>query len=249
MANTPKPSPIEAFDATLADAHHLVLLADALTNARSRKMRSELRDRVGSAFRVPAKNRGSLDCVESSDAWLVMKPGSRLTRARFTDHKPLLRQAVVAACAAGETYIADKVMTRVSALTVSESAATPRLHKLPMTVGDWLRIEDHYSRRRWGLHAVIATQIGELASLAPSQFGALLSLAGVDKWSAAVDRQRGVAKGETEQFLDRFSKRRNKIAHTGDRQGHGRAPLTVPEVEDDLATLQSVVAALEVILA
>ena len=46
----------------------------------------------------------------------VFFPGSSVQRTDFVDARPLLRQAVVAACAAFETYIGDKAMVSAGAL-------------------------------------------------------------------------------------------------------------------------------------
>ena len=50
------------------------------------------------------------------------------------------------------------------------------------------------------------------------------------------------------ELLDRVTQRRNRIVHTGDRQGRNRAPLALAEVKDDLVGLESVVAAIEELL-
>lgn len=245
MTGVAKPTPLEAFAANMHDAHHLVLLADGLTNSRAKRMRKELRKRVGDAWRVPTRQQDELDCLESSDVYVTFKPGSRLNRASFSDHRPLLRQALVAACAATETYLADKVMTRVSALTTSREASTSKLSKLKLDVDDWLYIEQNYQRRRVGLHRVIEARVREAASTSPTKFGELLSLIGVEQWSRKLDTERRVDKGATEEFLQRVTDRRNKIVHTGDRQGRSRAPLSIDEVAADLIGLESVVNALE----
>jgi hypothetical protein len=248
MAGVPKPGPLQAFQDNMRDAHHLVSLAEGLTNVRVRRMRKELRQRVGEAWRVPVRDRDALDCIESKAMYLTFKPGSNLSRDSFSDHRPLLRQSLVAACAATETYLADKVMSRIGALTHSPATATKRLSELTMTVGDWLQIEQDYTRRRWGLHHLIEKQVREAASTAPSRVGELLSLAGVSSPQKALDKQRAVAKGDTEALLARITERRNKIVHTGDRQGRNRASLTLDEVKRDLAGLESLVAAIEELL-
>ncbi len=244
-----KPKPIEAFEANMADAHHLVKLADGLTNRRRNRMRSELRQKVGTALRVRVADRHKLDCLHSQDLFVTFLPESRLVRSDFEDQRPLLRQAIVAGCAATETYLADKVMSRVGPLLASHDAATLRLLKIPMTVNEWLYIEDTYSRRRRGLRErVVAPHVRIQASTAPSKFGELLSLAGVDKWARQLDRERGVKPGGTEQLLTRVTERRNRIAHEGDRQGYGRARLRAEEVREDLAGLESIVQAIEAVL-
>jgi hypothetical protein len=249
MAGHSKPGPYEAFEANMADAHRLVLLAECLTNSRARRMRRELRERIGHALRIRDADCDALDCLQNADVFVAFLPGSRLARADLTDHRPLLRQALVAGCAATETYLADKVMTRVGALLAPEGAATERMRKLPMTVGQWLYIERRYKRRGRGLREQVVHQyVREHASTAPSRMGELLSLIGVKSWPKLVDGQRHVGSGQTEELLDRVTKRRNRIAHQGDRQGYGRAQLTVEEVQQDLAGLQSVVEALEAVI-
>lgn len=246
MAGRTKLSPIDAFCANMADAHHLVRMAEALTNQRARGARRELRERLGSAMGLPKKRWDELDVLESPDVLLVFKPASRLSRDQLLDHKPLLRQALVAGCAATETYLVDKAVSRLAALTASEATAPRRLKDLPMTVGDWLYVEQHYKYRRRGLRErIIKAHVAELASTDPSKIGPLMSLLGVSNWSRQLDHQRGVGKGESEAMLDRVAKRRNKIVHTGDRQGLGRANISVKEITEDLAALESVVAAID----
>lgn len=234
----------------MEDAHHLVRLAEAFTNQRARKARREFRQRIGKAMKLPQRCWDDLDCIESGQVLVVFKPGAALSRDHFADHKPLLRQALVAACAATETYLADVAMSQMRRLTASEQAATKRLKALPMTVGDWLHLEQRYKYRRRGLHEqVLRRQVEELASTDPSKVGALFSLLGIKDWARKMDHHRGSQKGQTFELLERVTKRRNKIVHTGDRQGLGRAPITVAEVKEDLAALESVVAATEVIVA
>lgn len=244
--NTRKLSPIEAFELNMEDAHHLVRLVDGFTNQRRRRARREWREKVGAALDIPKRDWEQLDCVESPDVAVVLKPGSTLTRHHFQDHKPLLRQALVAACAATETYLADKVMVVVRDQTTSMTAASARLQNLPLSVGDWLYIEQNYTYKRSGLHnRIIEPHIREMASTSPTQVGALLSLIGVQKWCDKLDHLRQVPKGETEATLARVTVRRNKIVHTGDRQGRGRAPLGIGEVKADLEAISSIVHAVE----
>ena len=72
-----------------------------------------------------------------------------------------------------------------------------------------------------------------------------MSMVGVPKVWSAVNTKRGVAKGASEVALEAITQRRNRIAHSGDRQGRGRAIITVSEVERDLACLEEIVTALD----
>jgi hypothetical protein len=212
-------------------------------------MRKELRDKVGTALNIRVTDRDRLDCLQSDDVFVTFLPGSRLCREDFLDHRPLLRQAIVAGCAATETYLGDKVMTRIGALIASHAAATARMKRLPMNIDEWLYIEQHYERRRRGLRErVIAPYVREHASTSPTKVGEMLSLIGVEQWARQIDAARGVTPKSTIDFLDRVTARRNRIAHQGDRQGFGRAALNVDEVREDLAGLESVVQAIEKIV-
>ena len=249
MAITKKPLPIEAFELTIADALQLVKLVEGFTNERMRRMRAELRTRVGEALRVPMKSRADLDCLESEDVFVVFLPGSSLCRADFVDARPLLRQAVVAACAAFETYLGDKAMASVGAFVHSSETLTPRLRRVPLTLGDFISIEERYQRTGWGIrHRVVEPYVRELASTAPNKVGELLSAIGIENWARKVDTERKVSSGDTVHFLDRLTARRNKIAHEGDRLGRSRGNLTVAEVRTYLEALETTVKALEVII-
>ena len=65
---------------------------------------------------------------------------------------------------------------------------------------------------------------------------------------AKVDGHQGSLKGSSEQQLRELYKRRNRIAHTGDRVGHKRATLALNEVEGHLENAKSIVEALEAVL-
>jgi hypothetical protein len=248
VAGRPKLKPIAVFELTIADADHIVELVEGFTNQRVRRMRAELRDRVGEALDVRVRDRQLLDCLESKDVFLVFKPDGRLCRDDFTDARPLLRQALVAACAAFETYLSDKVMSRVGPLLKAESTLTRRLRELPLTLADWMKIDEGYERKRAGLRAlVVEPAVRQMSSTSPSQVGALLSLINIRDWARRVDGHRHVRRGETERQLQRISDRRNRIAHEADRVGRGRATLTVAEVRDDIENLKSVVSAIEML--
>ena len=103
-----RPSAREAFDLNMADAEMLVALPGLLSNQRSRRMRSELRQRVGGALSMPKGKWDALECLENEQLFITFKPGHAAWRDRLTEInlRPLLRQALVAACAALETFCA-----------------------------------------------------------------------------------------------------------------------------------------------
>lgn len=248
MAGKARPKARQAFDDNIADAQTLVQLARSLVNQRVYRMRAEKRTKLGDALGIPKKRHVELDCIESEDIFAVFPPGSKISRDTFSEPalRPLLRQALVAACAAVETFVADRVMERFTQALDSDSPPE-RLRALPMTVGDWLDIEG-YERRKWGLRKVVGAEVRRrMTSASPSQIGIAFSLVGEKDLWRRVDAHRNAKKGASAAALERIYERRNLIAHAGDRKGHGRAAITVEEVEADLDCVLGIVDALDVL--
>jgi hypothetical protein len=209
-------------------------------------MRRELRDRLGEALSIPRKRRGELECIENEKVFVTFMPGHSGWRRRLDDVglRPLLRQALVAGCAAVETFCADRVMERYSA-AIKESPPPSRLLELSLTVDQYLTIQETYQKTGWGLRQAIELEVRQRASPAPAQIGQLFALVGERGLLARVDKRRGVSKGATDSELNKIVTRRNLIAHTGDRSGRGRAAITMAEVEADVGILISIIDALD----
>lgn len=156
--------------------------------------------------------------------------------------------SVVALAAAVETFVADRVMERYSAATKANPRPA-RLLGLTMTVDDWLRIESSYQRKAWGLRNLVELEVRQRASTTPSVIGELFSMVGERNLLQRVDGQRKLSKGASAAELSNLCTRRNKVAHDGDRQGRGRAAITVDQVERYLASMSSIVAALDALTA
>ena len=178
---------------------------------------------------------------------VVFMPDGRFNRGDFIDRQPLVRQSLVAACAAFETYLADKAMEFVGAI-VASGQLPPRMKEINLTVGDWANIEENYRRRGWGIRSIIEEYIRRTSSTAPNSIGFVLSTIGVKDWATKVDTLRSVDKGTTVRELDEITKRRNRIAHTADRKGRGRAPAKLEEIGKQVVTLKEVVDAIDEIL-
>jgi hypothetical protein len=250
MTGVPKPTPIEAFDLNLADARWLIQTAQVLQNQRARRMRKELRAAFGNALRLPARDHDLLDCFESQDLFVVIKPGSSIDRHHVGALDPLLRQSIVAGCAALETYIADAVCARIGLPIRQQGELPSRLGRISLTVADWKLIEDTYERRRRGLREkILVPTIREISSTAPNQVGILLSMLGIADWAKKVDSVRKVRQSETVDQLTALTARRNRIAHEGDRRGYGRSHITVSEARGHVDVAEGVARAIEMILA
>lgn len=247
MGRSEKRKPLDSFRDSLDDADALIIFAKAFHNQRSNKMRRELRGRLGDALRVPVRDRESMDCIENDQIFLVFRDASVLGKERFADLRPLLRQSIVAGCAALETYLADKTMERVGS-ALKGDAIPKRLRAIPLTLGHWADIERDYSRRTWGIRTIVDEAVREQASTAPNKVGELLSMIGVSDWTRKVDAERKVSRGTTEEELSALTERRNRVAHSADRVGQGRANLEIPEAEAFLVLIREVAEAINTVV-
>lgn len=247
MAGVPKPKPIDVFEENMAGAERLIVLTKALLNTRTYRMRKERREALGTALALPKKDWDALDWVESTDVFVILKPGGTLVRRHFTEAelRPLLRQAIVAIAAAVESYVAEKACG-----FISEAFKNPpeRLAALAVSLGDVLAIEDKYQRRKWGYRDLVESFVVREASASPAKIGIVLSTVGKKNFWRSVDKRRGVPQGASVAQLDELATRRNRIAHTGDRIGRKSATLSVAAVEDHFSNAKSIVEALEAVL-
>lgn len=112
MGRPVKQTPIKVFEDNISDAERLLMLTTVLINTRTRRIRSELRERLGTAMKIARRRWDELDCVESADLLVVLKPGGAARREHFDEPelRPLLRQAIVAVAAAVESYVAEGLL-------------------------------------------------------------------------------------------------------------------------------------------
>lgn len=247
MSRSKKQKPLDAFFDSMDDADALIIFAKTFQNQRTKSMRKELRDRLGEALRVPARDRKAMDCIENGHVFLVFRDYNKLGRERFSDLRPLLRQSVVAGCAALETYLADKIMENIGSALSAEKVPR-RLSEIPLTVGHWMYIQSNYSRTIWGVRSIIEESVREQAGTAPNKVGALLSMVGVSDWPKKVDAERKVKRGMSEEDLKTLTERRNRIAHSADRVGQGRAHLDIDEAESYLVSIRQIAAAIDTVV-
>lgn len=247
MAGKAQPKPIEVFEANISDAERLLAFAEALTNGRKYGMRRELRAAVGGALKIPKGQWGDLDCVESDDVFVLLKPGGRVVRTHFTEFelRPLLRQAVVAISTAVESYISEKAQTFIAGALRDRP---PRLKEVAISLDDVIDIEKKYKRRGWGHRAILEQWIETEASPDPGKIGKVFSTVGRKGFWKELDKKRSVPHGTSEKQLRDLYSRRNKIAHTGDRTPTGRSALALSQVEDLFTNAKSIVEAMEEVL-
>lgn len=249
MAGVRKPSPREAFELNINDALWLLETAKALQDRRVRRLREEVRQKLGEALRVPAKDRGKLDAIENDDLFIVVKPKASVGRDHVKNLDPLYRQAIVIAAAAVETYVADAVCRRIGRVLYDGLPLPKHLKDLTISIHDWQVIENTYQRRRRGLVEVcLRSRVAELSSADPDPMGKVLSMIRIDGWAQKIDTERKVPKSTTHKQLKELAIRRNAIAHSGDRKGRGRAAIDLATAQTHIDNVRSIIEALDRIL-
>lgn len=252
MARAKKLTPIEAFQGNMADAEHLVRVAEILQNERVREVRTEMRGRLGEAFRIPKKRQNAIRMLQNEKVAIVFLPDSNYKAADLADTLPLLRQAIVAACAAVETYYYDLFMSRMP--SVIRAAKSPsELHELIRHINvpfeDMLDINQSYKRTGWGVRELVLDRFAkEYCSTAPNKVGKVLSALGYKGALGAIDKKRGVKSGTSNDELERITVRRNQIAHQADRRGRGRAQISFKYVANELGVLREIVDATDTLV-
>jgi hypothetical protein len=244
----PKTVPLDVFEDNIADAERLLLLTRMLVNTRTYRMRRELRDRVGSAMGLPKRKWEDLDCVESNDLFLVLMPDGEASRDIFTapELRPLLRQSIVAVCAAVESYVAEKACTYIPGAINDPTGA---LNRLPVSFRDVLMVGE-YERHGWAYRKLLKKQIDQMSSAKPNRIGDVFEVVGIkhkNLWKN-VDARRKAENGDSCRQLEELVERRNRIAHTGDRTGRGKAQLRVKEVDRHVRNAREIVEALDAVL-
>lgn len=244
----PSATPLEVFEDNIADAKRLLMLTRMLVNTRSYRMRRELRERVGGAMRVPRRDWEQLDCVESDDLFLVLMPNGEASRDIFTEPelRPLLRQSIVAVCAAIESFVSEKACARMGDALKQPGGA---LNRLPVSFRDVLMASE-YERHGWAHRKLLRKQLEQMASAKPNRIGDVMEIVGHrdrQLWKK-VDARRGAAAGDSCKQLEALVERRNLIAHTGDRAGGGKRQLRVREVDRHVTNACQIVEALDFVL-
>jgi HEPN superfamily RiboL-PSP-like protein len=247
MPRLPKSPPISVFETNIADAETLLNLSRSLNNQRLRGMRRELRESFGSAMRISKRDQAGLDCVESDDLFVIIKSTGSRSREDFSEQelRPLLRQAIVSVAAAVESYVAEKAITYIG--DALDSGST-RIRGVNVTLRDVFDIEQTLTRRRFGWRRILQEKTEREASASPGKIESVFDLVGKPvRWSA-IDQSRRVQRGRSREQMHELADRRNRIAHTGDRVGSGRAAISIGDTQKHLGNAKAVIEVLDKLL-
>ncbi len=175
---------------------------------------------------------------------MIIKPDGALTRGDLTEQelRPLLRQAIVSVAAATESYVAEKASSCIGGAL---DEAPGKLRGIRVTLGEVFDIEQTLKRSRFGWRRIVQERIERDAGSSPNRIDAVFGLVGKQIPWGKIDDRRSVRRGESRKQMEALAKRRNRIAHTGDRVGAKRAVITLDEAESHLTRTKGIVEALE----
>ncbi len=175
-----------------------------------------------------------------------MLKGPRTVDQEEPPARALLRQAIVAAAAAVESYVAVKAAACLPDALAAKKLPD-RLGKLEMPLEKALTAARGRSPRS-AFQSWAAQALEDQASADPGVIGAVFSAVGEGKILQRCDSERMVDRGTSERQMKELASRRNQIAHRGDRTAQGRRKLAVNHVETHVRNARQVAEALEKIL-
>jgi hypothetical protein len=165
----------------------MLAIADGLSDVRIQRMRSDQKQTLGAALKVPSVERGLLERAEGKEAWVIIKPGAGLRRDMFGRDAltPLVRQSVVVIAAAVEVYVASSVNRALAAML--STSGLPAI-----------------TRER------LAKEVETRTSAAPRRIGEAFARIGIKVDLGTIRGEDGATASEV---LGQLSVMRNRIAH------------------------------------
>jgi hypothetical protein len=166
----------------------------------------------------------------------------------------MLRQAVVVACTALESFFWD--VLRENVLTIVRArkrGADESLRKITLTLDDFLSLqsyEDHDAR----LREIILKKYQHGTIYDPASIKGIADILTVDKFWPAVSQITGIPERDLQRQLGELINRRNQVAHRADRpneeasppepvDGHGLRAISYSWAQTRVATAKAVVSA------
>lgn len=179
--------PLDDLAGSLADAERMLAIVDGLSDIRIQRMRSDQKQTLGAALKVPSSERAQLERAEGREAWVIIKPGAGLRRDMFGADAlaPLIRQSVVVIAAAVEVYVAASVNRALAAMLATSGLPTVARERL-------------------------AKDVETRTSAAPRRIGEAVARIGIELDLATIRGEDGATAADV---LGRLSAMRNRIAH------------------------------------
>jgi hypothetical protein len=205
------------FEIAFERAAYLLRLYSGLTNHRQRGMRADWAENFCRLMHWPVADGQQIDRVDSPDAIIVIKQGSRLDRDVFSAEAlmDLLRASLVMGVSAVDAFFHSKIVAYVVSCARQGAAMPGALKKATISVEEFVDGR-RYRRRMTIVRKSIERTLGFQSLQQPNKIEEALAMIGVSGfWNGVAARllwPQSAMKAE----LTKIVKRRNQIAHEGD---------------------------------
>lgn len=198
-------------------AVYLFRLYHGLANHRKRGMRADWAENFCRLMHWPAGDGDLIDRVDSPDAIIVLKDGSRLTREVFAADAlaDLLRASLVMGVSALDAYFHSKIAASVVSCARKGTAMPRALKKATITIEDFVD-GNKYQRRLTTVRRSIERSLGYQSLQLPDKIATGLGLIGITDFWGEVANRMGMMQDDLKVRLSSIVTRRNQIAHEGD---------------------------------
>jgi hypothetical protein len=241
-------------------AEHLLQLYDLFRNLREEAVGEELRLAVCKTLDVPEQT--ALRHARNDQVLLVAKAVAPIPQSLLLQDgiRFLLRQAVVVACTALESFFWDALRENVMIIVRARKRGADRsLRELTLTLDDYLSLEG-YQNPDDRLKQIILKNFERGTLYDISSIDRVVDVLTVKSYWERVAHKCGLQEKDIKTQLSELISRRNQIAHRADRpneeadppqevDGHGLRSITHSWASTRVGTAKNVVSASEEIFA
>jgi len=237
-----------------AVAENLLQLYELFNNLREGPVTEDLRLAVCRLWDVPPN--AALRNAYNEQMVMLAHANAPIPQALLIENGAdfLLRQAVVVACTAVESFFWDSL--RENALTIVRArrrGADETLRGITLTLDDYLSLEN-YAEPDKRLEQIILKNFERKTLYSTESIDNIAKILTVNNFWEDICKKCGQSINDIRRNLDEIIQRRNQIAHRADRpetetglderiDGHGLREITFPWVNTRVATAKSVVIA------
>ncbi len=235
-----------------AVVEHLLQLFEVFRGLREETATDDLRLAVCRKWGVP--DTTSVRNAYNEQIFLVARANAPIPQALLIENGAdfLLRQAVVVACTALESFFWDSLRENVLTIVKARKrGANESLRELTLTLDDYLSLEN-YEDPNDRLKEIILKNFERRTLYDTNSIEEIATILTVRDFWARVEHKCGMAVRDIRRSLDDLIKRRNQITHRADRpdpkadppdlqDGHGLREISYAWVNPRISTAKSVV--------
>lgn len=238
------------FNQNFAVAESLIQLYELFHGMRQVDLKEELRFAICSFWGSPP--HAAMKPSMNDRVLVVAKAAAKVPESLTLDGglNFLLREAVVVACTALESFLSDAL--RENVLTIVQARKTradESLRKLTFTLGDYISIQQ-YDDQDYRLKQIILKNFERATLYDAASIERIAQILTIRNFWDEIERSTGNKAGDFKRLLGELIHRRNQIAHRADRPEEGEEadafglrPITFAWTNHRIQTAKTVVSA------